>query len=116
MVDIKKVDEKYYRDPDFSEKEYFAHCMGIMKDGKPEKVILEFDQFQSKYIENQPIHKTQKVIKRTGDKVVVELEVYITHELLIKIFSYREHVKVLAPKKLVKEVTKKLKEVIEKYR
>jgi len=97
---------KYYKEPGFSEDDYFNYCLGIMKNenDKPEKIVLEFSEFQIPYVLSQPLHKSQRVIEQTNDKLIIELEVYMTHELMKLILSYGEQVKVLEPEKIINRI------------
>ncbi len=115
MVDIKMSEEKYYRDETFSEEEYFKHCIGIMKEDEPEKVVLEFNEFQRVYVESQPLHKSQKIKNNSNGKLVIELEVYISHELVRLILSYGEAVRVLEPERLRKQIIETIKSTIKNY-
>lgn len=113
---IQKSNHKYYRDESFNEEDYFSYCLGIMKgDTAPEKVLLEFNEFQKPYVKSQPLHKSQTVIEETPDKLVVELKVYITHELEQLILSYGEQVKVSSPENLRERIKEKLEKALKNY-
>mgnify|MGYP000235736180 CR=1 FL=1 len=118
IIKIEMSATKYFREPDFSEDDYFKYCMGIMKDdtSKPEKIVLEFNAFQKDYVLSKPLHKSQKNIEQTNDKLIIELEVYVTHELIQMILAYGEQVKVLEPDTLKKKVTAILKESLKNYK
>lgn len=117
IVNVEMSATNYFRDPDFSEDDYFNYCLGIMKseNDKHEKVVLEFNDFQKPYILSQPLHKSQKFIKQTEEKLIIELEVYITHELIQMILAYGEQVKVLEPESLKTKITGILKENLKQY-
>lgn len=113
--DIKKSGLSYYHDNTFHEDDYFKYCIGIMKDGKPEKVVLEFDDFQRRYVLSQVLHKSQKMLEDSNGKLVIELEVYITHELIQMVLSYGEQVKVIAPQHLKDKIKDVLLKSIASY-
>ena len=95
---------------------YFKHSFGITSfKGKPEKVLLEFSTLQGKYVKTQPLHATQKVVEDTKEKLIVELEVGITIELIMQILSYGQQVVVLKPNHLSKKIEGILKETLANY-
>lgn len=109
IINITKAEDRYIRDEHFSEDDYFEYCLGIMKNDElpPQKIILEFLAFQKPYIKTRKIHKSQRIIEETHDKLTIELTLYITHELIQKILSYGNEVKVLAPDKLINQIKTK---------
>jgi predicted DNA-binding transcriptional regulator YafY len=116
IAKVSKSNEVYYKSDSFSEEAYFNYCIGIMKEGEPERVVLEFSEFQSKYIESQPLHKTQIIKERKLDgKLVIELYVYITYELVRLILGYGDKVRVVEPDCLKITVTKSIKKTLNNY-
>ena len=93
---ITETADKYIRTDDFEEVNYFKYCIGIMKGEKPERVILLFDEFQKTYVLSNPLHHSQKT-KEVGAGLEVELNVYISHELVRMILSFGAGVKILEP-------------------
>ncbi|MEO5647019.1 MAG: WYL domain-containing protein, partial [Chitinophagaceae bacterium] len=84
-----------------------------MDHAKPERVLLSFTPFQSQYILSQPLHHTQKLVKQNDLEVQVEIEVYITHELIMNILSFGAGVTVIEPGSL-RETLKSTIEIIRK--
>jgi predicted DNA-binding transcriptional regulator YafY len=96
---IQKSEVKFKATDGFSPKEFFKYSFGISQfhDTAPEKVILSFTPFQAAYILSQPLHHTQKTILQNEKEIQVELEVYISVELIMTILGYGTEVKVLSP-------------------
>lgn len=115
IKEVELCDEKYKSDDTFVPEDFFKYSFGItqLHDGKAEKVVLSFTPFQANYIESQPLHHSQQIIKRTNDEVWVQLEVYLTHELKMTILSYGTSVRVLEPAILRKEIRKTINEMHE---
>ena len=115
ITNIEECDNKFVSDDTFDPANYFKYSFGITVLGKPEKVRLQFVKSEAPYISTQPLHHSQKPISENRKGIVIELEVYITQELIQTILGYSEHVKVLKPKKLKDQITKILKDTLRKY-
>lgn len=78
-------------------------------------MILLFNKTQAPYIISQPLHHSQQVVKENEQGLQVEMDVYLTQELLMSVLSFGSNVKVLAPKKLIGLVNKSSKELVKIY-
>jgi predicted DNA-binding transcriptional regulator YafY len=114
---LKTCKEKYIPADGFSAEAFFNYSFGItqLHDDKPEKVVLSFTAFQAPYILGQPLHHSQQVLKQTDKELEVQLQVYITQELIMTILSYGKEVKVLKPASLQNKIKKMIKEMNEIY-
>lgn len=94
--------------------EVFRHCFGVInpENEKPLEVLLSFDPEQGKYIKSYPIHESQTIITDNEDELKVKLLLYITRDLVMEILSYRDTVKIIAPKKLKEQIIKIYKSAI----
>ncbi len=96
----------------FNAETFFADTVGVtVSKNPPEKVLLLFSTLQGKYIEAQPIHRSQQIIENTEKGCLVELEVVINPELKMQILSYGANVEVLAPPSFVEEIGKEIKKM-----
>ncbi len=92
---------------DFNPTDFFKYAFGItVLDGKPQLVELEIKTSELKYIEDTPLHPTQQIISRGTENSRVQLQVYLTTELVMSILSFGKKIKVLSPKELVIQVEK----------
>ncbi len=114
IVDINKSNEKYKSDPHFDADAFFKHALGIIQrhTKKPQKIVLWLSKEQAPYVLSQPLHQSQKLIKRVDGDAKIELALYLTQELNMTILSYGKDAKVISPPALQKEI----KEIIEKMR
>jgi predicted DNA-binding transcriptional regulator YafY len=62
--------------------------------------VFKIDKIGSKYLESQPLHSTQKLIKEGRKRNTLELEVIISEELKRTILSYGSQIEVIEPKSL----------------
>ena len=102
----------------FSSEEHFRYCFGIISPNgqEPQEIILSFDALQGKYIKSLPIHDTQKIVIDTEDEQQISLRLCITHDLVMELLSYGEHVKVLQPVELVDIVKEAQENASQQYR
>jgi hypothetical protein len=119
---IESSNKSYFIDEHFNAEDYFKYSIGIWHehDVPPIKVKLEFSNegygnlFNS--IQNNPIHHLQKcAINKTGNKMIVELEVYESVELYSIIRNFGSSVKVLEPKSVADKVMEGAKKVVGLY-
>jgi predicted DNA-binding transcriptional regulator YafY len=117
VLDIRKCNNTFKTNTSFDADEYFKHSIGVtaMDHAKPEKVLLSFTPFQSQYILSQPIHHTQKLVKQNDKEVQVEIEVYVTHELIMNILSFGSGVTVVEPASLRESIRKTVEDIRKNY-
>ncbi|HRP52367.1 MAG TPA: WYL domain-containing protein [Fluviicola sp.] len=100
----------------FNSKHFFEHSIGITaSEGTPLKIRFEANQISSKYIESQPFHKSQVVIRSSPNSVLFEMEVYVSEELIRTLLSYGGEIKVIEPSSLVDELIKRTRLMAENY-
>lgn len=94
--------------------DYFSDMIGVSKsDGAlEEEIVLQFDELTGKYMENKPIHETQKH-KWVGDKFELKIKLIINYELERLILSYGDCVKVIAPDHLKEKIKERLKNALD---
>jgi predicted DNA-binding transcriptional regulator YafY len=99
ILNISHEKKTKYRDAGtFDPQLYFNDCIGITRkpNGTKETIRLQFNTKLSPYINAQPIHSSQRVITELS-KYVVEIDVFITVELISLLMSYGKNVKVISP-------------------
>ncbi len=113
---IEKTNQTYVTDTtDWFE--FFDDMIGVSKEpNKPaEKITLLFSAAQAPYIKTKPLHGTQKTKLLDDGSLEVSIEVVINYELEMKLLSFGEKVKVLAPKDFVMKIKERIKEQFENY-
>jgi predicted DNA-binding transcriptional regulator YafY len=68
------------------------------------EIELSFDPLQGKYIKTSPLHSSQKVITDNSEKLLVTLQLKITHDFVMEILSMGQNVKVIKPDILKDEI------------
>lgn len=66
---------------------------------EPEKVVIEVDELLARYLEENPIHRSQKVKKERG-RYYVHLFVGLNETLFHQLMGFGPHARVLEPEKL----------------
>lgn len=106
MTSLEISRQRFKADKGFSVTDYFRHCFGIIRpsapDSKPQIIVLRFASGKGKYIKSLPLHESQKILKDDEKELQVELELYITHDLIMELLSHGDDVTVLQPASLRK--------------
>ena len=112
------ISEKVFKmRKDLEPAEYFKDCFGIInnEDSEVQKVVLKVDAFQSNYIRNLPLHKSQKEMKRTDEYSIFEYHLKPEFDFEQEIFSNMDTMEVLEPQWLREEITQRLNNLTGKY-
>jgi len=82
-----------------------------------EEVTVWVSRTMANYIKSMPLHKSQTHKEFGGrGEILVTLQLVPTYELIALILSYGEHMELLTPKWLRKEIEKELERSISKYK
>ncbi|MEZ5046729.1 MAG: WYL domain-containing protein [Chitinophagaceae bacterium] len=101
----------------FDKELYYSNTIGVSySDNKPEKLILRFVPEQANYIQSQPIHTTQKIIKNTKNAFVISIEVIINYELMTLLNSFGEKLIVEKPIHLAEKMKKTAQTMLSNYK
>ena len=101
---------------EFDSEKYFQNVFGITEgDSKAESVLLSFTPTQGKYVQSQPLHHSQQVVKETDTECRISLQVMVNTELVMQLLSYGAGVRVLKPASLAERIKSELKKSIAQY-
>lgn len=101
---------------DFDASKFFKNAIGITaNDSEPEKIIFKASNIASKYIESQPFHSSQEIVKEGKNKTTFSLQVIISEELIRSIMSFGGEIEVIEPLTLRATIIKRLSEMCENY-
>ena len=98
---------------------FFDNLIGVTKNinDKAHKVRFWAAPGQVPYIETKPLHKSQFVVQRNDDgSAIFQMEVVLNYELEKDLLGFGEGVKVLAPRQLVHNMSKRLRQAAENYK
>ena len=114
--EVEKTNKKYKEDRTDWE-DFFDDMIGVSKgkDEYPEEVKLLFNKEQAPYIQTKPLHSTQKMKVLEDGALEIRIDVIINYELEMRILSYGEKVKVVAPITLVLKIKERIKDQLINY-
>ena len=111
--------EEYKENTVIDPDTFFDNLIGVTKNisDKAHKVRFWAAPGQVPYIETKPLHKSQFVAQRNEDgSAIFQMEVVLNYELEKDLLGFGEGVKVLAPRQLVHNMSKRLRQAAENYR
>lgn len=112
-----EVGDEFFVEPEQDVQSLFESVVGLnFTANELTEVLLEFTPLQGRYIKALPIHSSQKIIKETENKTVVQLNLRPNFELKQKLLSFGESVKVLKPDWLQAEIKEMLQSALDNYR
>jgi len=113
IVTDKKVQKHRF---DFNASHFLQHAMGIMEGNEqPKKVVLQIENPYHKLLQLEPMHHSQKIIKKTDDFIRIELLIHINPELNQRILSLSPYCKVIQPQSLKKSILSVIQKTLEQY-
>lgn len=117
ITQLEITEEEAQKPTDFNPENYFKYAVGITADNKsqPENVVFKADNVAAKYIDSQPFHTSQKIIKEGKNRTTFELKILISEEFIRSILSYGGEIEVLAPLSLRENVMKRLRSMNDAY-
>lgn len=117
ITEIKDIN-KHFTDIDtWDFEEFFEDVVGVTvkENVEPSKILLQISKSLWPYIENKPIHGSQKVKSKDNESVIIELTLQINYELTAVIFAFGEDVKILAPEELKTSIKNKAEALLKNY-
>lgn len=96
------------------EKE-FKHAFGVATYEAVQKIVLEFSRQQGNYIKGFPLHESQHILEENEEKIVLEIYIHPTHDIIMELLKYGQDVKVIAPISLQNEMKNRILEMTKLY-
>ena len=116
MAIVELSDNNYTENISFDTNRFFHHAVGItVMEDAPEKVIFKAENVAAKYIESQPFHHSQRLVKEGKNKTTFELSVMISEELIRAFLGYAGEIEVVEPLILKNQLIRRAKDLLSKY-
>ncbi|MFN5148291.1 MAG: helix-turn-helix transcriptional regulator [Flavobacteriia bacterium] len=117
MADLIVTEESGSRPSDFNADNYFKYAVGITADNEsePESIIFKADNVAAKYIESQPFHTSQRVLKSGKNRTTFEMKVLVSEELIRSFLSYGGEIEILSSLPLRENIIKRLRAMNDIY-
>lgn len=114
--DIEKSNE-IYRENTTDWVDFFDDIIGVSKDAnrQVEEVKLVFSKEQAPYIDTKPLHWSQKTKLLEDGSLEVRIKVMLNYELEMRILSFGEKVKVIAPEAFVTTISNRINLLSQRY-
>lgn len=109
---------EYFVPPDVTYiRELYKNSFGIYSyhNEPPASVVLRFNPDQAGYLKSLPLHHSQIVKKDNSKEFVIEIYVFLSFDLVMKILSYGNKVEVLKPMTFRNYIHSTLKDTIKQY-
>lgn len=101
IQNLKLTKNHHYLKIEFDPENYFKYSMGItVNESQPEEIHFKIDKVGSKYIDSQPLHWSQKVVKSGNNRITYSIQCITSEELKRTILSYGNQIEVIKPKSL----------------
>ncbi|KQB43879.1 putative transcriptional regulator [Flavobacterium daejeonense] len=108
---------KDYREDTTNWVDFFDDIIGVSKDPEKqvEEVKLLFTKEQAPYVKTKPLHCSQKESILEDGSLEIRIKVILNYELEMRILSFGEKVKVLAPDILVSQIKERILKQLNNY-
>lgn len=117
MTKLEVSEDHFLKVLDFNPDNFFKHSIGITaNDSEADSIEMKIDKIGSKYLQSQPLHMSQKLMKESKDYDTFEINVIISEELKRTILSYGSQLEIVKPEKLRRDIQKSINEMQNIYR
>ncbi|MBI4612485.1 MAG: WYL domain-containing protein [Planctomycetes bacterium] len=114
---IRPCRDTFDRPEDFSPANHLDGALGVYSDeGKPRRIVLDFDPFAARFIREKIWHSSQKIKELPGGRLRLELRLASFVEVKRFALGWGEHCRVLAPRSLVSQMSLEIDRMRREYR
>lgn len=98
-------------------EEYFEDIIGVSKpiDSRCEFISIKINKSLWPYIASKPLHPSQKVINKTVEHTIIQLEIIPNYEFYSQVLGFGSAVEVLKPAEVRHIVRSKIEESLKSY-
>ncbi len=117
IIEFTSIIRKYRPNEEIDFFEYFDDMIGVSREltDEPQEVQLWVSDTQLPYILSKPLHGTQRIIDKVENGSIISIKLILNYELEQTILGFGENVKVLRPEGLVKQITKRIRDLYSLY-
>ena len=111
------VKQTFSMPKDFDARKYFEDCFGVMRDERhpAERIVLRALGNECHYMDDLPVHQSQKVIGVGEGYVDYEIFMRPTSDFIGYVMSRGSWLKVMSPQSLVDEIAENLRKTLGMY-
>ncbi len=116
IEELNLTEKKFVPDTKLNPLANFENIVGVVySQHEMTKVVLSFTGGQGKYVKTLPFHTSQKILVDNEEEVQISLFLKPNYELIQKIMTYNQFVKVIEPSWLADEIKKRAEEIVKLY-
>lgn len=117
ILDAKITSEAYLFPDGFSPESFMANTWGILhrEKGHPEAVVLKFDARAGTWVNEDVRHPTREIEVLPDGKILFKVTVDLSPDFIGWILSNGDHVEVIEPERLRREVAEAHRRAAERY-
>ena len=110
------ITETKFKPIPYNVEKEFQHAFGVETYQPVQKIVLEFSCQQGNYIKSFPLHESQRIVEENEDKVLLEITIHPTNDIIMELLKYGSEVKVVSPVFLQKEMKKSISAMTKLYK
>ncbi len=116
-MDAPQLTEEDILVPDeFDPDRYFQHTMGITSyKGKSSDIRFQAKAVAARYLNSQPLHESQEVIRESQAHTIFSLKLLVSEELVRTLLSFGDEIEVLEPENLRNLILERVKKMNQLY-
>ena len=105
IVSLEITGKHFLMPDDFDADTLFRNSFGVyLPDSKPEEIIFRTSEKEARYLEDLPLHQSQKVVSKDGNSVTFSIFVCPNESLVMELFRLGPRIEVLKPAHIRKEL------------
>lgn len=114
---VEILEQKFKIDEDFDAADYFSDSYGIVvaENVEVERIVIRAFSYEPYYLQDLPLHHTQREINSTDEYSDFELRLRPTSEFKAQLMSRGQWIEVLEPQSLADEIVEWHKNAIKRY-
>lgn len=113
---VERTGETFEQNASFNPDNFFRHSIGITQlNSEPVQIVLKSTPLQAKYLDSQPLHKSQELRYLDDGSAEVSLNVLITYELINEIMGYGKALEVISPPELRERIAAEFTAALQHY-
>ena len=118
VMTARETEKRFKMPKNFDAKRYFEDCFGVMRDDHhpAERIVLRAFGNEKHYMDDLPVHQSQKVIGEGEGYVDYEIFMRPTSDFIGYVMSRGSWLKVVSPQSLVDEIAENLRKTMALYK
>ncbi len=118
IIELKIEENIAYRENSNLDPELFyrdAIDVTVSENMRPDNVKIWVNTEHAPYVETKPLHRSQLVLEKLEDGIIIQICVQLNFELEKEILGFGEGMKVLSPEKLKKRIFYRMNKGVHNY-